>query len=123
MSPEDVRRSESLALLVGWGEERAKWLRVKKETLANHRFWSIFPFTHRVFKVPFFLTCSQLGLGGMGTSLLRCLRLTLGVHRAENLRSMGRWVGGKPSIEREAGVSIYFWFGNCGEPIERQLLA
>ena len=31
-----------------------KWLWVKKKTPTNHRFWSIFPFTNRVFWVPFF---------------------------------------------------------------------
>ena len=30
------------------------WLWVKKKSPGDHKFWSIFPFINRVFKVPFF---------------------------------------------------------------------
>ena len=37
-----------------WFHDNNIWLWVKKKTLGDHRFWSIFCFTNRVFKVAFF---------------------------------------------------------------------
>ena len=45
--------SEWLVLVVS-SIQGFSWLWVKKKSLGDHRFWSIFPFTNRVFWVPFF---------------------------------------------------------------------